>query len=206
MSNFALSCLHACQELVSHQKELVFLLAKTLDIQSEEVFYSWALRKVDQIGVIYDTNWQYFFHGLGCNIENIEDGRLLPVSFGPGGRVDTFTSSSVLQFIMTSKAPWQEFPDLRTYLAKHEPPYHKHSGSHQRMSTLWKRIQESGFIEIADPQLTSLVLQHTTRLPSGQSILSLPSTSDERMILDSQVHERWIITNLGWRVLGIADS
>ncbi|MCG8351918.1 MAG: hypothetical protein MI924_29480 [Chloroflexales bacterium] len=155
MSNFALSCLHACQELVSHQKELVFLLAKTLDIQSEEVLYSWALRKVDQIGVIYDTNWQYFFHGLGCNIENIEDGRLLPVSFGPGGRVDTFTSSSVLQFIMTSKAPWQEFPDLRTYLAKHEPPYHKHSGSHQRMSMLWKRMQESGFIEIADSQLTS---------------------------------------------------
>jgi len=201
MDDLTLSCLHACRELLLHQENLVFLLAETIGIQPEEVFYSWTSRKINQTGSIHNTNWKYFFHGLSCTIENINDRRVLPVSFGPGGRVDTCTSSSALQFIMTSKEPWRVFLDVRTYLAKHAPPYNKHSGSHQKMSTLWQSMQHAGLIAIVDPQLTSFVEHHTTHLPDGQSMLSFPDGIDERTVLDSDVHNRWIITKRGWRVL-----
>lgn len=196
MEHLVLTCLHSCREFVLRQKELVPALAKTIGIQPEEVFYSWALRKINQIGTIHNTNWRYFFHGPGCSIENIDDRRFLEVSFGPGGRFDTITHYSVLQFIMTSTEPWQEFPELRTYLATEGPPYDRYSGSHERISTLWERMQESGFIAIADPQFVALVKQYTTLLPNGQHVISLPGNLDERIIFDTCVSDCWIITEL----------
>lgn len=201
MNNLTFSCLSACREFTLCQNELAHVLAETIGIQPEDLFYTWVLHKVNQSGTIRSTNWQYFFHGLGCNIENIVDRRLLPMSFGPGGRLDTFVSNSVLQFIMTSKSPWKEFPELRIHLAKHEPPHNKYSGSLQRMSKLWDQLQESGLIEIADPQLISLVEQYTTVLPNGENIVSLPNNLDERIHWDSYVRNRWIISKHGWQVL-----
>ena len=42
----------------------------------------------------------------------------IALDFGPRGSVECVTPFGVLQFVMTSTAPWQEFPSLRARLAK----------------------------------------------------------------------------------------
>ena len=107
-----LEVLKACYELLQHQKKLLTLLAFDLRLGVYDVFFAWALRQCSQRGKL-QNDWCYRFHGLECDFENESDGRFIRLDFGPYGRVDTFTSWGLLQFIMTTQKPWSGFANLK---------------------------------------------------------------------------------------------
>jgi hypothetical protein len=116
---------------------MVPLLAHHLGVAPEEVFYRWIRSPgCEQSGSIAGSDWRYFFHGLECDLKNVCDGRFLRLDFGPNGRYDTFTGWGILQFIMTTKHPWHEFPELKAFLAAGPEPCNERSGSHHKMAGL----------------------------------------------------------------------
>jgi hypothetical protein len=195
------SFLCACEEAVSRQQELMPLLAYYLRVKPEEVFYHWAIPpRCKQVGVLGDTGWKYFFHGSECDLKNTRDGRFLRLDFGPHGRFDTFSGFGILQFVMTSIAPWREFPELRTFLAETPPPYNELSGSHAKMVTFADRIQELKLVEVADPKLCELVKKYTHIQPNGSHVTSLPNEFNnpaERNFWNAQVCKRWVLSGSG---------
>jgi hypothetical protein len=192
----------ACQELVFRQQELLYELGKTLHIPPEDIGYNWAIYRSNQVGMIANSEWRYFFHGLECDLKHRSDARFLRIDFGPQGRLDTFTGWGVLQFIMTSKAPWQEFPELRAYLADKPPPFNELSGSHEKMINFLDRLGDSQLIEVADPELCMLVEKYTTINANGQQVVSLPEDLPERIFwFDSMVCNRLVISELGKQVI-----
>jgi hypothetical protein len=149
-NDFKYAFLSACQETVYRQQELVPALAESLGVPPTEVFYQWVMQpRCEQRGTIIGTEWRYFFHGRECDLKH-SDGKFLRVDFGPGGRFDTFSGWGILQFVMTSKAPWQEFPELRVHLAKRQPPFDELSGSHEKMTALVSELKDSGLVEVID--------------------------------------------------------
>ncbi|HTE20162.1 MAG TPA: hypothetical protein VK689_17495 [Armatimonadota bacterium] len=203
MTELEYTYLRACHEMVRRQGELIPLLAATLGVPSGEVFYSWMRQEFPavaippgeewrlQIGRIRGTDWDYFFHGFECDLRCATDGRYVRIEWGPRGRLDGY---GVLQFVMTSKAPWTEFPALQAYLAEKPPPYDHYSGSHKRMSALWERMEELGFLEPAAPDLCALVEAHTTREPGGRTRIDLPDGLSDKMLIDSCVCNRLTLT------------
>jgi len=207
--------LRAGHALVHAQQELVPQLAETLGVAPGEVFYSWMDREFPnvvvspddrggrlQTGQLPGTGWHYFFHGLECDLDNREDGRHVRVEFGPHGRYDLLTPFAVLQFVMTSAPPWPEFPELKAYLAAKPPPYHQYSGSHERATALWERLEVQGYLEAADPVLSALVERSTVRLPSGCSQIQLPDDFTDRQRLDCMVCDRQALSEAALRILG----
>ena len=55
------------------------------------------------------------------------------------------------------------------------------------MVARWKRIEELGLVELADPELYSFVERHTTVEPGGRRVLSYPEDLPERANLDTFV-------------------
>lgn len=91
-----------------------------------------------------DNCWvglEVFTSQFGMQLEHLSDGRFLRVDFGPGGCLDTSTGWGVLQFVMASKVPWREFPELRAHLAGKPPPYDELSGSHERMVEIVDKLE-----------------------------------------------------------------
>lgn len=180
------------------QQELVPALAKTLGVQPSQVFYHWVIPpRCRQIGVIEETEWRYFFHGHECNLKHQADGRFLRLDFGPGGRFDTFTGWGILQFVMTSKAPRPEFPELQAYLAEKVPPFDELSGSYQRMTELWERLASLGWVEVVAPELVELEEQHTTIDADGRAVVKLPGVYGDFTrpeFWDVMVSHRWVIS------------
>src|SRR5205807_2783626 len=127
---------------------------------------------------------------LECDLKNLNGGRFLRLDFGPGGRFDAFTAWGVTQFIMTSKAPWPDFGELRDYLAKGALPYTEHSGSAEKAERLLDRLQRWGLVETADKQLVALAKKHTRKDPQGVSVLSLPSERSALTSYDLSVSHR----------------
>lgn len=199
------SFLCACQEAVLHQLELVPMLAQGLGVEPNEVFYHWVKPpRCQQRGKILTTDWTYYFHGLECNLKHAQDGRFLRVDFGPNGRFDTFSGWGVLQFVMTTKLPWKVFPDLQAYLAEEPPPYNELSGSHKRMSLLAQRMFDLRLVETTDPGLSALVESHRHVEPDGQTVVILPAPFNDwtrHEFWDSAVCERWVLSDLGKRVI-----
>lgn len=192
----------ACQELVCRQQKLLYEFSKTLNIQPEDIGYNWAICRNNQVGMIANTEWRYFFHGLECDLKHCSDGRFLRIDFGPHGRLDTFTGWGVLQFIMTSKAPWQEFPELRAYLAGKSPPFNELSGSYEKMINFLNKLEDLQLIGVADSELCILVEKHTTINAKGQRVVSLPEGLPERIYwFDSMVCNRLVISELGQQVI-----
>jgi hypothetical protein len=200
---------------VAAERELVPLLARHLGVASGEVFYSWENRSFPgvfvpeeeswrlQLGRIGDTSWEYFFHGLECDLDNMEDGRHVRVEFGARGRIDALTSYAVLLYVMTSRPPWGEFRELKAYLAKKPPPYDSHSGSDERAAELWERLEELGLLEPADPALCALVERGTTFQPGRGWIIDLPDDLTERQRIDSMVCCRRVLSPAAWELLGL---
>jgi hypothetical protein len=213
MHDLELAFLSACQEIVRRQQELVPLLAATLRVLPEEVFYCWMRRSFPepdppfgededlQRGCIRGTEWDYFFHGFECDIQHRDDGRFVRVDFGPRGRLDTFTGWGVLQFVMTTRAPWQTFPDLQTYLAAKPPPYNSLSGSHARMCDLQDRLETLGCFERAAPDLHALVERHTERPPNAWTRFMPPVGLSERDLVDCYICNRWVLSPTALRIL-----
>ena len=131
------------------------------------------------------------------------DGRFLRVDFGPGGRYDTFTGFGVLQFVMTSRPPWREFDELRTYLADGPPPHDELSGSHKGMVALIKGLKAAGYVEFADPDLCAWKKRHTVTDSSGRHVLRMPReyAPHSRETYDTSVSSRLVVSDLGRQVL-----
>ena len=192
ISEFDFSFLRACQEVVLYQQELIPLLAKHFGTQTNEVFSYWFEKSHErQSGVFGDGEWKYFFHGLECDIENLQDGRFLRVDFGPKGRLDTFTGYGIFQFVMVTKSPWQDFPELKAYLAKEPPPYNRFSGSHDKMSEIMNNLRKMQLVEVADKYLCEIYRTTNTA----------PKKSDGYTLFDLITSERSIISDLGKQVL-----
>ncbi|MBM7845419.1 DUF6896 domain-containing protein [Herpetosiphon giganteus] len=166
--------LAACRESVQRQVELISLLAASWNMQPHEVYYNWRSQRA-QSGMIADTAWRYFLHGLECDISNQEDGRFVRIEFGPGGRADCLSSYSVLQFIMTSKAPWGYYPELQAQLADEPAPFDEHSGDYHAIKALIEPLYAAKLIELADPTLQPILEQALVITPEGRQIYELPA-------------------------------
>src|SRR3954454_3775873 len=121
-----LDLLAACFEARRRQREMLPLIA-AMSVPGPQVFYEWAIWRRSQ-DKIPNTSWVLRFHGLECDLRNEQDGRFIRYDFGPRGSVECLTPFGVLQFIMTSTAPWQEFPSLRARMAQRGPPFDELSG------------------------------------------------------------------------------
>jgi hypothetical protein len=191
----------ACHESVARRRPLLADLGASLSVSPEELFYLWAERKCKQRGSFRGDEWTYFFHGYECDLRHARDGRFLRIDFGPHGNTDTFTSWGVAQFVMTSKSPWPDFPDLKAYLANRLPPYDEHSASLERAGALCDRLEGAGLIEPADRELLALAERHTTLNAQGIPTLRLPQGTPDRTYFDISVAQRKLITEAGKRML-----
>lgn len=201
MDEIELGVLEACQEVVQRQHEMLPLLASALKVPEEDVFYSRASRQCKQHDDLEGTDWWYFFHGLECDLRNRADGRILRIDFGPGGSVDTFTAWGVLQFIMTSVAPWTAFPQLKTFLAERPPPYDEYSGSMKRICQVWDRLEAQGVFEKADPGLLALLARYTKVGPDGIDRTQFPEGTPEKTQIDCSVANRDRLSPRGLAIL-----
>lgn len=206
MDDLDLQFLIACHESVICRRPLLADLAAFHGVRADELFYLWAERGCKQRGTIRGGEWTYFFHGCECDLDHAEDGRFLRIDFGPHGRTDAFTSWGVAQFVMTSKHPWPEFPDLQTFLAIHPPPYNERSVTFDRETSLSDRLQAAGFIESADPELLALAERYTSLNDDGLSTLCLPPGTPDRTFLDILVARRKVITESGKRRIALLTS
>ncbi|WP_110520037.1 DUF6896 domain-containing protein [Herpetosiphon llansteffanensis] len=166
--------LAACRESVQRQVELISLLAASWNMQPNDVYYNWRSQRT-QSGMIAGTAWRYFFHGLECDMSNQQDGRFVRIEFGPGGRADCISSYSVLQFIMTSKAPWGYYPELQAQLADKPAPFDEHSGDYQAIHTLIEPLYAANLIGLADPALLAIQEQALVVTPEGRQTYELPA-------------------------------
>lgn len=191
MDEIEISVLEACGEYVARQHEMLSHLAAALGVEESQVFYTHALRRAcAQRGSLADANWVYFFHGYDCDFRNQADGRRLGIYFAPKGRVGTLGEWEVLRFIMTSVAPWREFPELRSYFARNGPPFDEYSGMSEKIQPVWDRLESRGFFEQADPALVALRGRYTTRGADGLMHLCFPSEISEQTRVDSAVAHR----------------
>jgi hypothetical protein len=196
----------ACHESVVRRRPLLAELAALLGVGSEELFYLWAERRCEQHGCFPGAEWTYFFHGYECDLRHTKDGRFLRIDFGPHGNTNTFTAWGVAQFVMTSRSPWSEYGDLKSYLADRPPPYDEHSASLERAGTLCDRLESAGLLEPADRELLAFAERHTTLNPEGIPTLRLPQGTSDRKQFDISVAQRKLITEGGRRVLSEVDG
>ena len=201
MDEIEFGVLVACREYAIRQTEMLPLLAAALGVEETQVFYSWALRRCAQPGKLADRDWAYRFHGLECDLKNQKDGRFLRIDFGPKGRVGILNLGGVERFIMTSVLPWPEFPNLRTYFAKSGPPFDEYSGSWEKMSEVWGRLESKGLFEQADPNLVSLMASYTTRGPDGLNYVRFPHETTEETRADCSVAHRQRLSHKATQLL-----
>jgi hypothetical protein len=204
MDPVELGVLKACQEFVLRQQEMLPHLAAVLEVPQEQVFYTWALRRAKTRGHLKDTAWSYYPHGFECDLKNSNDGRYLRIDFGPHGRVGILNSWGVLQFIMSSVIPWREFPQLKAFFAKGNPPYDYHSGDSCKMSQVWDRLESKGVFEKADARLVALQAKYTSRGPDGLTYTQFPQEVSEQTQVDCAVAHRQILSPTGTQLLNAA--
>jgi len=193
--------LHACSDVVECQHEMLGLLAKTLGARSNEVFYLWMRRTIHQRWHLDGSDWKCFFHGFECDLENTNDGRLLRLDFGPGGRVDTFTMWGVLRFVMTSVAPWPEYPELRVQFAEHEESTNSFGGSMDAIGIVWDRLSVLGVFEPADAGLIEFQKKHTLIGSDGLQRITYPEGASDELTYDCSVAHRPVLSSMGKRLL-----
>lgn len=194
MDSSDLDLLAACFEARRRQREMLPLIAGALGAPEAQAFYDWAIRRRQDADYIPDSPWRFSFHGFECDLRNTADGRFLRYDFGPGGRCDCVTAWGVLQFVMTSKAPWREFPALRERLARIGPPYDYLSGDHAKACEAWGRLEREGCFEPAGPELVAFLSRHTAVRPDGSSEVSFPDGTPDEMVIDCLVAQRPILT------------
>ncbi len=182
--------LNACHEAELRQREMLPLLASALSVPPEAVFYTWAFRRCRQRGELPGTPWGYFFHGLECDLKNSADGRFLRLDFGPRGRIDTISAWGVLQLIMTSTAPWADFPELKNLFADKAPPYDQFSGNFPQFCEDWDRLEGQGCFDLADSTLVQFLAQCTVVDPSGVQMVRFPPGTPEETQIDCSVAHR----------------
>jgi hypothetical protein len=197
--------LEVCREVVLRQGEMLPLLATALQVPEDQVFHTWAFRRCQQRGRLEGSEWGYFFHGLECDLTNGLDGRFLRIDFGPRGRVDTFTAWGILQFLMTSVAPWMEFPQLKAYFATGAPPFDPFSGSFEKLAPVWDRLMAQGAFERAEPSLIALEAKYTDYDSDGLQYVRFPPEISEQTQVDCLVAARLRLSAWGLRLLELQE-
>jgi hypothetical protein len=205
MDDLVVQCLVACDQSIQYRQPLLAELASSLHVQPAELYYQWVEQRWRH-GAFRDGEWQYFFHGVECDLRNPKDGRFLRIDFGPRGITTAFIAWGVTQLIMTSKAPWREFPQLQSYLAEGSPPYNERSGSLERAGILFDKLEETGLITTAAPELLELEKRYTSRNGEGIAVVRLPEWVSERQRLDIHVANRNIITEKGKSLLATISA
>lgn len=195
-----IQCLIACDLSIQYRQPLLGELAASLSVRPDELYYQWVQQRWRR-SCFGNGEWQYFFHGVECDLRNTKDGRFLRVDFGPGGITTAFIAWGMTQFIMTSKTPWREFPELQSYLAEGPPPYSERSGSLERTGILFDKLEENGLITTAAPELLALQRQYTSQNSEGITVVHLPEWVSERQNLDIHVANRKILTDKGKSLL-----
>jgi|GEM_PF-1770207 len=196
----AIKLLKAGRDLIVRQNELLPYLAKEVKADPKEILYLWANRKLNQVGNFLNE-WSYFFHGLECDIKNVKDGRFVRIDFGPKGDTATFTTWGLLQFVMTSKYPWEDYSALKTILAKEQPPYNQFSGSLERLHSIWQSLEENKLIEVADTNLLNLAEKYSSVDRLGIKHTNFPPNVSSETIIDCSVANRLKISQLGFELL-----
>ena len=172
MTEFECQFLSAAVELVARQRELIPLVAQAIGI---DPFEYWILGRrrddpgLDAINRTADGEWGFHFHGLEFDIKNLRDGRRVRVDFGPRGR-RAFTSFGVGEFIVSSRHPWQVFPELKEYLCGP----HEWADS-QRCGELADALSEQGYFALAEPRLMKLITTHIREVPGRGRVVDIPA-------------------------------
>lgn len=199
--------LQAGQESILHQQELIKTLAEMWQVSFETILHQWMMPpRRASFGTIEQTNWQYFFHGLECDFKHTQDGRFVRVEFGPRGRCDIFSGWGVLQFTMTTKSPWGEYPELQNYLAAKEPPFDELSGDHRKMVDLFEGLATKGLVECVAPELDAIKQQYTHIDAEGRQVTKLPpeyTDFTQPIFWDILLSNRWVISVAGKQLLQI---
>jgi len=218
MHKLTIPFLMAASDRIYKVEELVSKLARQLSIPVQELFYFWMSSRSSEIkqrGIIKNTNWGYFFHGLECDIWHTKDERFLFVEFGPNGRIDTFSGFSVSAYVYTSKPPWPEYKELKKFLFGKNfkgpqidvgrdnfsqpefewPP--SIDTKQEAIDLLMDELETHNFIEGADPKLYKLRERLTTTDDKGPIVIDLAKTTTEREAIDAMVCRRWIISSKG---------
>jgi hypothetical protein len=195
-----LEFLAAGVESLKRRAEMLPLIADAVGVSANELLYAWGLslsRRCREVNGIPNTPWRLRFHGLECDLSHASDGRYLRYDFGPGGRADCLNPLGILEFVMTGKPPWPEFPALRQHLAKSEPPY---TGDYYRAAKIWERLEARGCFAPADPELLALRKRYTTQEPTG-NMIRLPEGTSMRIRLDALIADRPILAPRAFELL-----
>jgi hypothetical protein len=196
LSPIEIQLLGACRDATERAKEMLPLIARAIGVAEEDVFYTWALHRCKPRWMLEGTNWSCVFHGLECDLENAVDGRLLRLDFGPGGRVDTFTMWGVLRFVMTTVAPWPEYPDLKREFAE--------SGTWTNTAAIqavWDRLDEVGMFQEANEELAEFEENYASVGPDGMRHVNYPPGTPETVQADCAVAHRLMLAPLALSVL-----
>jgi hypothetical protein len=202
-----LGVLEACAEAAGRRRELLPALAEAVGVPPDQVFYTWMLRRdwllgrAGQHGRVGDTGWAYCFHGYECDLAH-DDGRLVRFDFGPGGRVDTFTSWGVLQYILTSGPPWSEFLGLKARLGREgRASAGRRVADTRPMDIVWGALVARGAFEPAAPDLVALQARYTTVGPDGLTYVRFPPGTPDATQADCAVAHRQTLSAVGRRLL-----
>ena len=201
LSTIELELLGACRDVTERQHEMLPALAQMMGVVEEEVFYTWAFRRCRQRWKLDGTDWRVFFHGLECDLENLSDGRLLRLDFGPGGGVNTFTMWGVLQFVMTSTAPWVEYTALKHRFAAVGSPTNGFGGDMAAIDQVWDQLEAKGVFQPADRALMDFQAQWTVIGSDGLRRIHYPPATSETTRMDCSVAHRPTLSPLGLRFL-----
>jgi hypothetical protein len=164
LTDHELAFLHAAYDLASRQEELYPMLAAALGTDPYTFWLgrlvatpggwlqTWsARRRYEQLQKGRFGRWAWVFHGLECDVWNVDDKRLVRIDFGSSTQRLVITGFGVLQYVMTVRPPWRCFEALRAFLVKHGKPYGYLSGDHAKMSTICDRLERLELLVAADP-------------------------------------------------------
>lgn len=197
--------LHAAKELVDRQQTLLQKMETKLAVSPYDYWIRRGDQQREQDGTFDNEDWEWFFHGMECDITNLKDGRFVRVEFGPRGRTDTFTGFGIMKFVMNAMPPWKQFKILKRHLT-HAIFFRRRSeGDHDRMCTLEDKLIDKGVFEPADKQLCELVKRYTVIDPEGLSIVDIPKNLMPENETDIMLCDRLVISRKGHEILNLSD-
>jgi hypothetical protein len=118
-------------DMLDKIKEMMPKLADHLNVSIQELPYldHKILENDGEHFGIYDivknTNWKFGYRGYQCWFVHTKDKRELIVTFGPEGRIDTFSEWRVIEYIGQSKSPWLEYKKLKKFPFLRDNEYEK---------------------------------------------------------------------------------
>ncbi|MEM9775997.1 MAG: hypothetical protein AAF902_15580 [Chloroflexota bacterium] len=139
------------------------------------------------------------FHGIGdCAVTHEEDGRHLEIPFGLNSRFDHVSAWGTMLYIMSSKAPWPEYNELKNYLAGEKPPpYERWSGSHEKMVMLSDKLYQLPLFEESDPKMT----EQKKRQAGKQPYINETGEVDLKLIHEHSVCDWLVLNQLGQEII-----